>query len=412
MKLNSVYIRLSMMMFLQYMFFAVWWVPLAAYLTNLGISDFQKALILSSMSIGCIVSPVIGGIADRYFAAEKLLTGLNITTSILLLLAGLLSNPDILFIVLLFAMLAYMPTWGLTSAIAMTHAPSEQFPRIRLVGSVGWVVSGIFSIAFMKIFNTGFDGTNLPLFCGAGLAFIAGLVNLSLPSTPPLAKGQKVSVIQLLGLQTISLMKNKNFSIFILASFFAFIPFALYWSYLSQFLQDIGYKYITVTMNWGQLAEILILFLVPIVIKKIGIRNTMILGLLAMFLRYVAFYFGHTAGMNWLFFAAILVHGIIFGFFSVGGQIYIDKVTPSELKAQAQGFIFLVTFGLGIIVGNFINAWLIPLFTITNEIGVDHIQWDKIFAVTSGMSLFVLLFFSFLFNYKEEFYERVPAGDR
>jgi nucleoside transporter len=411
MKLNSVYIRLWLMMFFQFILFAVWWVPLAAYLTNLGTSEFQKALILSSMAIGCIVSPVIGGIADRYFAAEKVLAGLNITTSILLLLAGLQSNPDVLFIMLLFAMLAYMPTWGLTSAIAMTHSPSEQFPRIRLAGSVGWVASGVFSILFTKIFNTGFDGTNLPLFCGAVLAFIAALVNLTLPSTPPPAKGQKVSVIQALGLQTLSLMKNKNFAIFILASFLAFIPFALYWSYLSQFLQDIGYKYITITMNWGQLAEILTLFFVPVIIQKLGIRFTMILGLLALFLRYVAFYFGSTAGMDWLFFVAILVHGIIYGFFSVGGQIYINKVAPSELKAQAQGFIFLVTFGLGIIVGNFINAWLIGFFTVTNEMGASHIQWDKIFAVTSGMSLFVLLFFSLLFNYKKEFYERVPAGD-
>lgn len=411
MKLNSVYIRLWLMMFLQFILFAVWWVPLAAYLTNLGTSEFQKALILSSMAIGCIVSPVIGGIADRYFAAEKVLAGLNITTSILLLLAGLQSNPDVLFIMLLFAMLAYMPTWGLTSAIAMTHSPSEQFPRIRLAGSVGWVASGVFSIVFTKIFNTGFDGTNLPLFCGAVLAFIAALVNLTLPSTPPLAKGQKVSVIQALGLQTLSLMKNKNFAIFILASFLAFIPFALYWSYLSQFLQDIGYRYITITMNWGQLAEILTLFFVPVIIQKLGIRFTMILGLLALFLRYVAFYFGSTAGMDWLFFAAILVHGIIYGFFSVGGQIYINKVAPSELKAQAQGFIFLVTFGLGIIAGNFINAWLIGFFTVTNEMGASHIQWDKIFAVTSGMSLFVFLFFSLLFNYKKEFYERVPAGD-
>jgi MFS family permease len=164
-------------------------------------------------------------------------------------------------------------------------------------------------------------------------------------------------------------------------------------------------------MNWGQLAEILTLFFVPVIIQKLGIRFTMILGLLALFLRYVAFYFGSTAGMDWLFFAAILVHGIIYGFFSVGGQIYINKVAPSELKAQAQGFIFLVTFGLGIIVGNFINAWLIGFFTVTNEMGASHIQWDKIFAVTSGMSLFVLLFFSLLFNYKKEFYERVPAGD-
>ncbi len=409
---NKVYVRLWLMMFLQFILFAVWWVPLAAYLTNLGTSDFQKALILSSMAIGCIVSPVIGGIADRFFAAERVLAVLNITASVLLFLAAMQSNPDTLFLLLLFAMFAYMPTWGLTSVIAMAHSPSEQFPRIRLAGSMGWVASGIFSITFVKGFGVGFDGTNIPMFCGAGMALIAAFINLTLPPTPPLGKGKKVSVIQMMGLQAITLMKDKNFAIFILASFFAFIPFALYWSYLSQFLQDVGYRYITVTMNWGQLAEILTLFLVPAVIKKLGIRVTMLIGLLALSLRYAAFYFGSTTGMDWLFFAAILVHGIIYGFFSVGGQIYIDKVAPQELRAQAQGFIFLVTFGLGIVAGNFINAWLIRFFTITAETGCAHVQWEKIWAVASGMSLAVLLLFSFLFNYKNEPYDGVSVGDR
>ena len=286
------YIRLSIMMFLQFMLFAVWWVPLAAFLTNLGVSDMQKALILSSMAIGCIVSPIVGGIADRYFPAEKILAGLNFVTSVLLAIAGFQTNPTILFILLLIAMLAYMPSWGLTSVIAMNHSPSEQFPRIRLAGSLGWVASGLFSLVAVKLFNIEFDGTRSPLFCGAGLAFIAAMVNLTLTSTPPPAKGEKVSITQVLGLKTLILMKDRNFAIFIFASFFAFIPFALYWSYLSQFLQDNGYEYITVTMNWGQLAEMVTLFLVPVVLKRLGIRLTMIIGLLALFFPICCILFG------------------------------------------------------------------------------------------------------------------------
>ena len=400
--LSTNYIRLSIMMFLQFMLFAVWWVPLAAYLTNLGVSDIQKALILSSMAIGCIASPIVGGVADRYFSGEKVLAGLNFFTSLLLVIAGFQSNPNILFILLLTAMIAYMPSWGLTSAIAMAHSPSEQFPRIRLAGSLGWVASGLFSLVAVKLFNIEFDGTRSPLFCGAGLAFIAAIVNLTLPSTPPPAKGKKVSVTQVLGLKTLTLMKDRNFAIFIIASFFAFIPFALYWSYLSQYLQDIGYKYITVTMNWGQFAEILILFSVPVVIKRYGIRVTMIIGLFALFIRYVAFYLGSTSGLDWFLFAAILVHGIIFGFFCVGGQIYIDRVATKDLKAQAQGFIFLVTFGLGILAGNFFNAWLIRYYTITNSLGQAYVQWDKIWAFTSVSSLLILIFFSLFFRYKKK----------
>ena len=197
-------------------------------------------------------------------------------------------------------------------------------------------------------------------------------------------------------------MKDKNFAIFIIASFLAFIPFALYWSYLSQFLQDAGYKYITITMNLGQMAEMLTLLFVPVIIRKFGIRMTMIIGLFALLVRYVTFYLGSTSGMDWLFFAAILVHGIIYGFFCVGGQIYIDKVSPPDLKAQAQGFIFLVTFGLGILAGNFFNAWLIRSCTLTDNLGRSFIQWDMIWAITSIISLVVFLFFILFFNYKKE----------
>lgn len=400
MKIKLIYTRLWLMMFLQFMQFAVWWVPLAAYLTNLGVGDIQKALILSSMAIGSIVSPIVGGLADRYFSAEKLLGVLNILTAILLAVAGFQSNPNTLFVLLLLAMFAYMPSWGLTSVIAMTHSPAEQFPRIRLAGSLGWVASGIFSLIAVRIFNLSFDGTSLPLFCGAALSLLGAMVNLSLPPTPPQAKGQKTSLVQALGLKTISLMKDKNFAIFIIASFLVFIPFALYWSYLSQFLQSIGYKYITITMNFGQAAEIVVLFFVPMIIRKFGLRLTMIVGLVALLLRYVAFYYGTVSGLDWILFSGILVHGIIFGFFSVGGQIYIDKVAPYDFRAQAQGFIFLVTFGLGILVGNFVSAWLISFYSVTNELGISQVQWDKIWAFTSICSAVILIFFSVFFRHK------------
>jgi hypothetical protein len=188
---------------------------------------------------------------------------------------------------------------------------------------------------------------------------------------------------------------------------------ALYRSYLSQFLQSIGYKYLTVTMNFGQITEMLVLFFVPTIIKRFGLRLTMIVGLAALLFRYVAFYYGTVSGLDWILFTGILVHGIIFGFFSLGGQVYIDKVAPPCLKAQAQGFIFLITFGIGILVGNFLGAWLIQLYTIVDNAGVNRVQWDKIWAISSIISFSVLLFFILFFNYKREsLNERISAGNR
>jgi nucleoside transporter len=386
-------LRLYLMMFFQYMMYAVWWVPLAAYLTNLNVPGTQKALILSSMAIGCMASPVIGMVADRYFAGQKVLFVLNVLNSILLFFAANTNNPDLLFIILLFTMLFYMPTWGLTSAIAMAHSPSEEFPRIRVFGSVGHVASGVCSLTAVHLFHLNFDGTNLPFYCGAGIGIIAALVNLTLPDTPPAGKGKKGSIIDAFGLGTIRLMKDRNFALFIVFSFLSLIPFAMYFSYFSEFLLNIKTQFITITINWGILAEMGFMLLIPPAIKKFGLRKVMILGLLAMVIRYFSLYLGGIINQQWLYYVGILVHGLIFGFFYVGGQIYIDKKAPDELKAQAQGFIFLMTFGVGLLTGNLIDGGIIGLFKDSSG-GVNIYDWDSIWGLTTLFSVFLLIAFA------------------
>jgi nucleoside transporter len=385
--------KLSLMMLLQYMMYAVWWVPLAAYLTNLEIGSTQKALILSSMAFGCMASPLVGMLADRFWPAQKVLAGLNFIHAFMLLWAATTQNPDLLFISLVIGMLAYMPSWTLTSSIAMAHLPSEDFPKIRVFGSIGWVISGLFSIIFIQIFNTGFDGTHLPFYCGAGVSFLAAFFNFSLPDTPPLAKGKKAKLIDAFGLGTLQLMKDRNFALFIILSFLSMIPFAMYYSYFSQFLLDIDTKYISVTINWGILAELGFMLLVPIAIRKYGLRKTMIFGLAALAIRYFSFYAGGILIMPGLYYIGILIHGLIFGFFYVGGQIYIDRKAPGHLKSQAQGFIFLVTFGAGLLLGNFISANLIEM-----NRTADGYDWNTIWGITTFMSLLLLAGFAILFR--------------
>ena len=139
------------------------------------------------------------------------------------------------------------------------------------------------------------------------------------------------------------------------------------------------------------------LVVVPIVLKKFGVRRTMIFGLGALLIRYISFFIGGVYDMTWLYFLAILIHGIIYGFFFVGGQVYIHKKVPEELNAQAQGFIFFVTFGLGLLVGNFVNGKIIELYTETVN-GVDVINWSSVWGIAALSSLFVLTVFAILFK--------------
>jgi nucleoside transporter len=390
--------QLGTMMFLQYLFFAVWWVQLAAYLSNLNVEPGQKALILSSMAIGTLFSPWVGMIADRYFASNWVLTALNAGTATLLFLAASTTEPTLLFYYLLGAMICYMPTWSLTSSIAMSHVSRESFPRIRTFGSLGWVSSALFSIIAAAMGVVQFDGTSLPLYCGAFTAVAATLVGFTLPHTKPSKKNKKASLADRLGLGALQLLQEGSFASFIALSFLAMIPFSVYWSYCSEFLRDQGFQYITATMNLGQVVEIGTLLLVPYLIKKVKLKGTMLIGLAALLIRYVSFYAGGSFSVEAFYFAAILVHGVIFGCFFVGGQVFIDKKAGGGLRNQAQGFLFQMTWGLGLLLGNWVSAQLIGLFSSPDASGKMVYDWNSIWGLTALVSGVVFVGFAALFH--------------
>jgi nucleoside transporter len=298
-------------------------------------------------------------------------------------------------------MFCYMPTWSLTNAIAMANSPSEKFPQIRVFGSIGWVASAVFGFVALKVWNVKIDGTATPLLCGAGTAIIAAVVNLTLPNTPPPAKGQKASVVDALGLRALTLMKDFNFAAFIILSMLVMIPFTMYFSLGSGFFESQGFTLVTATMNAGQFVEIFLMLLVPLAIARLGVKWTMVLGLGALVVRYVAFWGGGFFDQTWLYFAAILVHGIIFGFFFVGGQVYVDKKAPPEIRAQAQGLIVLICFGVGMLLGNFFNVKLIDIYSTVEMVnGVEETvsNWDTIWMITTIISVVIMAAFWAIFK--------------
>jgi len=383
------------MMFLQYMMFAVWWVPLAAYLANMEIEGTYKAWILSVMPLGCLVAPLFCMVADRHFASQKVLTVLNFACAVLFFIGARQTSPAAMFVILLLAMFCYMPTWSLTNAIAMSNYPSDKFPQIRVFGSIGWVAAAVFSlIASTSLFGDKvIDGTAIPLYCGAGTALVAAILNLTLPNTPPPAKGKEASIVDALGLRAMTLLKDRNFALFIIISLLVMIPFTLYFSLGSQFFESQGFKQVTATMNLGQLVEIFLMLLVPLALSRFGVKWTMAIGLGALAIRYVALWGGFVADQTFLYYIAVLVHGIIFGFFFVGGQVYVDKKAPPEIRAQAQGLIILVCYGIGMLIGTFFNVELIERYT---SDGVCN--WNPVFVIIAIVSAALLVALCALFR--------------
>jgi len=370
-------------------------VSFAAYLNELQLEVFQISLIMCSMAIGSVASPFIGFIADRRFPSQKVLAVLNLLMAIMIFLAAQQTSFTGLMITVTLAMLFYMPTWGLTSSIAMTHVASEQFPRIRLVGTIGWVASGLFSLTAVYLFNVEkFDGTSLPLYCGAFAGLVAAVLNLFLPDTPPVQNGQKkISVKDILGLRIISTLKNRNFNVFIIFSFLITIPFTLFYVYGSMFFNDEQVAFITVTLNWGQVAEMFFLFIATSILIKFGFKKTLIFGLLALFLRYISLYLGIEFAQQWWYIVGVLTHGLIFGLFFVCGQVYTDKVVPKEMRAQAQGFLTFIIWGVGYLVGAQLNGFLINHYRLG-----EKCDWSLLFMISMIATIVLIGLFMMLFK--------------
>jgi nucleoside transporter len=392
-------IPLCIMMFMQYLLLAVWWVPFIVYLGNEGIFGNIKALVMSSMAIGFMASSIVGAFADRYFPAQKILSLSNFVAAVLLVYMGLSHNIMVTVICVFLIMLVYMPTWSLTGAIVLKHVQPEHFPRIRLFGTLGWVASGLFSLVFIKVFHVKvFDGGTLPFFCGSGVALIASIANLTLPNTPPNGKKDKISIVDLLGFKAFTLLRDRNFLIFTLCSFAAVLAYSLYYTFGAEFLQDSHFEYITITLNWGQVGELFFLFIATTIITRFGFKNAMIFGLTAMLARYLFFWWGSVSDVSAFYIIGILFHGLIFGLFFITGQIYTDKKAPDPLRAQAQGLFAFLLWGVGLLIGNFICSNLISANKTTDPAGIVVYDWPAIFGLTSGFSLVVLMLFIVFFK--------------
>ena len=230
-------VKLALMMFVQFLMLPGWLVPLLPYVQNLeGGADWVFACGLL-MGVGTFASPLVGMFADRFLNAEKVLALCNLATAALLGAAFFVRDPAVLFVVLLLAMFVYMPTWSVSSAIAMAHSSSEDFPKLRVFGTVGWVASAVFSVVGTKAFGVAnFDATPWIFATGAFAALAGAALALVQPATPPKAKGTPMSVTEALGLKAFVLFRDPTFAAFGVLITLAMVPFYWYVSYNAMYL--------------------------------------------------------------------------------------------------------------------------------------------------------------------------------
>lgn len=397
----SISIRLSFMMFLQFFIWGSWFVTLGTFLgNNLGASGVQIGQAFSTQSWGAILAPfIIGLIADKFFNAEKILGVLHLLGGVLMYLMAGSSDFSTFYPYVLVYMILYMPTLALVNSVAFRQMndPSKDFSKIRVWGTIGWITAGlvisfVFSWDAKASIASGFLSNTFLM--AAMASIILGLFSFTLPKTPPkVVKGEKITFSDIIGLDAIKLLKDRNFGLFFLSSVLICIPLAFYYQNTNPFLSEIGVSNPTGKMTIGQISEVLFMLLLPLFLRKYGIKKTLLVGMMAWGLRYTMFAYGNADSMVFMLLVGIALHGICYDFFFVSGQIYTDSKAGEQYKSSAQGLITLATYGVGMLVGFWVAGEVSDAFVD----GDTHV-WSTIWMIPALFSVLVFIFFMLSFK--------------
>jgi nucleoside transporter len=397
--------RLSVMMFLQFFIWGAWYTTIAVYMTQNGMATLTHWPYTVN-PIAAIVAPFfLGLIADRYFATERVLGFLHLAGAVVMFLVPQATGNSTAFILLLLLYnICYMPTLGLASSLAFHNIQDQekQFPVIRVFGTIGWIVAGLFiSFVLGRMIGGVAEQTALPIYTAATASAILGVFSFTLPHTPPPGAGQRVSLRSIVGLDALAQLGSRSFYVFIASSLLLCIPLAAYYNFTQIFLGNAGVRNIAATQTVGQMSEVVFMLLMPWFFIRLGVKKMLMVGMLAWVLRYAAFSIGAPGAVFWLILLGIALHGICYDFFFVTGQIYVDKKSTPAVRGQAQGFFVLVTYGLGMfigaqIAGNVFNRFLAGAPQLTLD------QWASFWRLPALFAAAVAVFFWLAFKEKTE----------
>ena len=402
----SVRLRLSVMMFLQFFVWGAWYTTIAVYMTSHGMGTLTHWPFTVN-PVAAIVAPFfVGLVADRFFATERVLGALHLVGGLLLLAVPRFTDRPATFILLLLLYnLCYMPTLGLSSSLAFHNIEDQEkhFPRIRVWGTIGWIVAGLFISFGLRAFvrDAQPEQTALPLYAAAVASLLLAAYSLSLPHTPAPARGQVVSARSVLGLDAFAQLGSRAFYVFIASALLICIPLAAYYNFTQLYLEAARVKNIAATQTLGQMSEMLFMLAMPALFARWGVKRMLLAGMAAWVVRYLLFAAAAPGAVFWMIALGILLHGVCYDFFFVTGQIYVDKKSTAAIRGQAQGFFVFVTYGVGMLIGAQVAGNVYNRFLAGSAALLTLEQWRSFWILPAAFAAAVLVFFALAFHDRE-----------
>jgi nucleoside transporter len=409
---TSLKLKLGSFMFLQYFIWGSWYVSMATYLgKTLGFEGGQIGLAYGAFAIGAMISPFfVGLIADRYFSSEKLLAALGILGGALMFALPKLTTFGTFYPVLIVYCASYAPTLALGNSLSLHHLadPKRDFPLIKTLSAVGWIAGGV-------TLSLGLKGEQSPVqfYLAGAVSVLLGLFSLTLPHTPPKKTGRDVSLGEILGLDALALLRKPSFAIFIACMFLICIPLYFYFVNMNMYVTELGWRYTAAKMSLAQVSDVIFLLLLPLMLKNLGYKKTIFLGILAWVTRYFLLASSvNQAGIGTvLIFAAILLHGVCYDFLFIAGQLYVDDEANERIRGAAQGFIAFILWGVGNFVGSTLAGKSQALHTFAQPQGAIAHDWHGIWIYPAwGAAAVLLLFLIFFRDPPKKAHKDIIAG--
>lgn len=415
-------IRLAIMNFLEFAVWGAYLTSMGRFLGNIGMST-EIGYFYSMQGIVSIFMPAIMGIiADRWIPAQKLLGICHLLAGAFMALTGWYggtygtsSDFTMMFSLYGLSMAFYMPTLALTNSVAyntLTTAGMDtvkDFPPIRVFGTIGFICT-MWLVDLM-----GFQANQGQFFTSAILSMILFCYSFSLPSCSTSSTHERKSLNEAFGLEAFSLFKRKEMAVFFTFSMLLGVslqitnsfanPYISSFASVAEYAETFGVQHANILISLSQISETCCILLIPFFMKRYGIKNVMLIAMLAWVLRFGLFGLGNPGDGVWMFVMSMIVYGVAFDFFNVSGSLFVDQKADPRLRSSAQGLFFLMTNGIGATVGTIGAQQIINAYTTGKQIGDDFYtvgDWQTCWFIFAAYALAVSILFAIIFRPKKK----------